>query len=203
MNSDLLIIFVKNPVAGKVKTRLAKDIGGQNALHIYKTLLKRTRAVAEPADADCQVWYSEWIDRTDSWPDERFDKFLQKGKTLGDRMSHAIRLGFDSGYKRVVIIGSDCADLRTEDINSAFRELQKSDAVMGPAEDGGYYLLGLSRYIGELFSDKSWSQESLYEQTMETFRKHNSSVKELRMLNDIDTIDDLRRSGIIPEPLDE
>src|SRR5699024_8186261 len=103
--SFLLMIFVKNPELGKVKTRLAKTAGRGEALAIYKKLLTYTRAITETLDVDKQVWYSRYIDDNDQWDPQRYSKRVQQEKDLGERMKHAFGEAFRSGYKNVVIIG--------------------------------------------------------------------------------------------------
>lgn len=196
MSQNLLIIFVKNPEAGKVKTRLASSVGDLNALHIYKSLLSKTRNVASQTEAVRQVWYSSFINHTDKWNTEIFQKKKQKGSNLGERMRNAFRQGFENQFNKIVIIGSDCPELTPAHINRAFNALGQYDAVIGPSEDGGYYLLGLSRLLDELFLDKAWSTSSVFGQTTVTLEKHNRSFRLLEVLNDIDTVDDLKKSNL-------
>jgi len=202
MKKVLLIIFVKNPIAGKVKTRLAESIGSSNALHIYKMLLRHTHSVACKLDTDVQVWYSSQINRTDFWEKGGFNKQLQKGRNLGQRMSHAIQNGFSSGYEHVAIIGSDCPGLTPEHIKNAFDMLNDSDFVIGPASDGGYYLLGLRRFLPDIFEGINWSKDSVFKDTINIIDRHNFSVSLLEELNDIDTIEDLQNSGLKIQPLE-
>ena len=190
------MIFVKNPVAGKVKTRLGASIGSANALQVYKKLLAHTRDVASKVNSDKQLWYSSMIDRRDSWSSEEFDKKLQKGGDLGERMSAAFQEGFEAGYKNVVIIGSDCAGLAPHHIDSAFAELKTNDAVIGPSKDGGYYLLGLRSFRKELFRDVAWSTPEVYDTTTELFSRLGISFSTLETLNDIDTLEDLKQSNL-------
>lgn len=196
MSSNLLIVFIKNPVEGKVKTRLGASIGSTNALQVYKKLLTHTRNVATKVSCDRQVWYSSMIDRRDSWSGEQFEKKLQKGDDLGGRMSAAFQEAFEAGYKKVVIIGSDCADLAPHHIKNAFTDLETNDAVIGPSQDGGYYLLGLTNYRAELFSDIAWSTPEVYDATIELFDRLGISFSTLETLNDIDTIEDLKQSNV-------
>lgn len=203
MKKNLLLIFVKNPVAGEVKTRLAATIGNLNALQIYKTLLAHTRSVALNVNCDRQVWYSSKVDRRDAWEADKFDKKLQQGSDLGERMAYAFQQGFENKYEKIVIIGSDCAELSHNHIKSAFETLDDYDAVLGPSKDGGYYLLGLTGYQPEVFKDVEWSTPEVYAQTVDTFRQSNISYQVLETLNDIDTIDDLRESSLKIEALDE
>lgn len=196
MNSNLLIVFIKNPVEGEVKTRLGASIGSTNALLVYKKLLDYTRDVAMQVACDRQVWYSSMIDRRDSWNEDLFDKKLQQGSDLGERMSAAFREAFESGYKKVVIIGSDCADLKPHHIEKAFNALDETEAVIGPSKDGGYYLLGLNNFRKELFTDIAWSTPEVFQKTTEIFSRGGLTFETLETLNDIDTIVDLKQSDI-------
>lgn len=196
MNSNLLMIFVKNPVSGKVKTRLGSSIGSTNALLVYKKLLAHTREVASQVETTRQVWYSSMIDHRDSWNKERFDKKLQSGSDLGERMSVAFQKAFEDGYENVVIIGSDCADITSRHIKDAFHALNTNDAVIGPSKDGGYYLLGVSKYTPDIFKGISWSTQEVFEQTVSRFEHLGLSYSVLDVLNDIDTIEDLRDSNL-------
>jgi len=191
-----LIIFIKNPIEGKVKTRLGASIGSANALQVYKKLLTHTREVSTQVNSDKQLWYSSMIDRRDSWNNKAFDKKLQKGGDLGERMSAAFKKGFEAGYENVVIIGSDCADLAPHHIEHAFAELKTNDAVIGPSKDGGYYLLGLTSFRAELFSDIAWSTTKVFEKTTDVFSRLGMSFSTLEILNDIDTLEDLKQSNL-------
>lgn len=196
MDKNLLMIFVKNPVSGKVKTRLGSSIGSTNALLVYKKLLAHTREVASQVETNRQVWYSSMIDHRDSWNKERFDKKLQSGSDLGERMSVAFQKAFEDGYENVVIIGSDCADITSRHIKDAFHALITDDAVIGPSKDGGYYLLGISKYTPDIFTGISWSTQEVFEQTVGRFEHLGLSYSVLDVLNDIDTIEDLRDSNL-------
>ena len=146
MVENALIIFTRNPELGKCKTRLAKSIGDENALEIYKFLLQHTANVAKEVTADKFVFYSENIIENDIWETSVFNKELQNGLDLGERMQNAFSLLFSKGYKKVLIIGSDLYDLEANLVNNAYKNLNEHDVVIGPAEDGGYYLLGMKKY---------------------------------------------------------
>ena len=162
MNSEnVLMIFIKNPVLGKVKTRLAKTIGDKNALEVYEDLLAYTFAVANSVPVDKAVFYSEHIINQDIWIKGDFQKHEQLGKNLGERMLNAFIVTFDMGYNNVIIIGSDCFELKPEIINNAFDQLKTKDIVIGPAKDGGYYLLGMNMLYEGLFNNKKWSSEKI------------------------------------------
>jgi rSAM/selenodomain-associated transferase 1 len=193
---SVLFIFVKNPEHGLVKTRLAADIGDDAALNVYNRLLEYTESVATEIDVHKQIWYSKKIETDDIWPEHVYEKRVQSGKNLGERMSGAFSENDESGYIKQIIIGSDCAELTANHIEKAFIELDEHDVVLGPSEDGGYYLLGMRSYIHELFEGMSWSTENLYRETLQTIRTLQLSFAELEILNDIDTLDDLNKSTL-------
>src|SRR5699024_6521982 len=135
---------------GKVKTRLAETIGEARALDIYRELLTITKSVVEPLEIARQVWYSDYIDEDDLWPGVAYEKRVQEGKNLGMRMQMAFRRAFGSGFEKVIIIGSDCAEISTSLLRQAFDRLNNHGAVIGPAADGGYYLLGTNRFYPDI-----------------------------------------------------
>jgi uncharacterized protein len=192
--NNLLLIFVKNVVKGHVKTRLAKDIGEERALEIYRLLLQQTLNVAAGAEASKEVWYSSYIENKDEVNEKVHKKKLQQGDNLGDRMKFAFNNAFSNGFEKVVIIGSDCPELTSELLNEAFRLLDQNDVVIGPSEDGGYYLLGKSKYEPGLFDGVQWSTQNVFRQTIEKAVKKSLTVTLLQPLNDIDTLEDLRKS---------
>ncbi|MEL7833089.1 TIGR04282 family arsenosugar biosynthesis glycosyltransferase [Fodinibius sp. Rm-B-1B1-1] len=195
-----LIIFVKNPEKGKVKTRLAKTVGDEKALDVYHELLRITKSVADSISVNKQVWYSQFVEENDLWSKGTYEKYPQEGENLGQRMQHAFREAFESEQQKVVIIGSDCASLRNEIVQEAFNKLDTHEVVIGPAQDGGYYLLGMSEYYPVLFEGKSWSSSSVLQSTVEQVEKMNLSYHLLPTLNDIDTEADLRTSNRIALP---
>lgn len=194
-STEALIIFVKNAELGKVKTRLAAQIGAERALEIYNLLLQRTQVTASATEADLRVYYSEFIPEVDLWNLSVHSKHLQDGDSLGERLVHAINESFNEGYKKVAIIGSDCPYLHSTHINKAFQELDEVDVVLGPARDGGYYLIGMNRMHEHLFYNKSWSSEHLFDQTLDDLIQHGLSWYELPILSDIDTLEDLERTS--------
>lgn len=191
MTEDLLIIFVKNPVLGRVKTRLAATVGNEKALAVYLYLLERTKEISKPIMADKVVFYDSFLGENDLWDEPGFGKDVQAEGDLGNRMLEAFLKAFQHGYKRVCIIGSDCYELSTEILRSGFDSLDNNDAVIGGANDGGYYLLGMNRVIPEIFMNKAWSTSSVYQSTINDFRKLGLSFSELPKLNDVDNEEDL------------
>ena len=191
MNNNLIIVFVRSPELGKVKTRLARSIGDQSALNIYKILLKHTAAVLRDLSFDKVVYFSQKIDNNDLWENSLFEKKLQKGADLGERMHHAFDTAFNKGYKKVLIIGSDLFDLTSSIITSAFEALETYDISIGPSLDGGYYLLGMKKLQPEVFKNKKWGTDSVLEHTLQDLKKQK--IKLLKSLNDIDTLEDLQQ----------
>jgi len=190
-NTDnLLLIFTRNPELGKVKTRLAKGVGQENALIIYKELLQHTHDVVVKNSCTKRVGYSVKIRENDIWEASLFQKFKQEGDDLGQRMEQAFSEAFSDNYKKVVIVGSDLYDLRPYHLEQAFDALTKHDAVIGPAKDGGYYLLGMRVFIADVFKNKEWGGETVLNKTLQDLTSYN--VHTLEGLNDIDFAEDLK-----------
>ncbi len=190
-----IIVFIKNPRLGHVKTRIAKEVGDKKALEIYLRLTEHTKNVlAEVTSAKRCVYYSEFIDESDSWSNEKFIKRLQSGDNLGDRIKHAFTEVFEQSAK-VIIIGSDCAQLSTEHIQQAVDSLENNNVVIGPSFDGGYYLLGMDSNYQFLFEDIEWSTESVFKSTKSKAINNGLIVAEIEPLSDIDYIEDWEKYG--------
>jgi uncharacterized protein len=198
---NALIIFVRNPILGKVKTRIAKVLGDEKALEIYKELLAHTHSITKDLEVNKYVFYGEFIDQNDLWENEIYHKSTQESNIdLGVRMACAFRDILRANNERVIIIGSDCLELTSEIINNAFSQLADNEAVIGKATDGGYYLLGFDfRKIGEqcaevlkaTFYNKQWSHENVANEALEAFNKFNLKYAEMPVLNDVDEVDSL------------
>ncbi len=191
MTQKALIIFVRNPVLGKVKTRIAEAAGEKKALSVYMHLLRHTNAVAKSVDTDKFVFYSDHPEVNDIWENNIYHKYVQQGNSLGGKMQHAFEKMFSLGYKLVCIIGSDCLELTSAIINRAFEELGKQDVVIGPAKDGGYYLLGMKKIVPSVFSGKEWSNAAVYKATISDLEKDGHSYSPLPVLKDVDRIEDV------------
>lgn len=190
MSKNLLLIFTRNPELGKVKTRLAKTIGDESALNIYKFLLNHTKEVTQDLNCDKAVYYSVKIRNNDIWDASNYQKHQQNGDDLGIRMKNAFQEAFDKNYEKVLIIGSDLYDLKPNHINEAFEKLNSNDVVIGPAEDGGYYLLGMKELHSEVFKNKAWGTSTVRQDTLNDLQ--NVSVHLLETLNDVDVFDDIK-----------
>lgn len=193
MEKDLLIIFVKNIRLGKVKTRLAKTIGNEAALQVYKQLVEITERVTEEVNSEKSVYFSNEIIE-EKWP--KTFKNIQKGADLGEKMQNSFENGFKEGFKNIILIGSDLPDISTEIIQKGFDALVHNEVVFGPAEDGGYYLVGMKEKHYSIFKNKPWSTDKLLEKTLTELKDKNISFSLLETLNDIDTLEDLRKSDL-------
>lgn len=191
-----LIIFVKNPVVGTVKTRLAESIGDLKALEVYQDLLEKCRQEVQKVYCKRHLFYSQNIARGDDWTDQFFEKRIQAEGDLGLKISEAFKTVFQQKGK-VLIIGSDCYDLTDAIIQEAFDKLDHTDVVIGPANDGGYYLLGTKQFHPELFQNITWSTESVLEETITRAKSKNLSFVLLKELIDLDTLEDLEKSGYV------
>jgi rSAM/selenodomain-associated transferase 1 len=190
-SKNLLMLFVRNPELGKVKTRLAASVGPEVALDIYLHLLQHTRSVTQQLLVDKVVYYSERVEEQDMWPNEHYQKKVQPAGDLGEKMAAAFEAAFAEGYTSVVIIGSDCQQLTPEIISRAFEELKTREVVIGPALDGGYYLLGMKHPHPELFQNKRWSTEHVFPDTLHDIERQHLSHTLLPALSDVDYLEDL------------
>ena len=188
MPENLLIIFAKNPVIGRCKTRLAKGIGPENALAVYRILLQHTAQTTRSLKVDKEVFYTDFIDHEDNWDSTIFKKGLQSPGDLGQKMQTAFEAGFKKGYQKIVLIGTDLITLESSDIEKAFEALDSNTVVFGPAQDGGYYLIGLSQMKPELFKNIPWSTSKVLTKSLE---KIDHTYQLLQIKNDIDTVEDL------------
>jgi hypothetical protein len=194
MTTNALIIFIRNPELGKVKTRLAKDLGPEEALRIYLKLLGHTRKVAQSVPVDRYLFYSHFVDREDSWPGSDFKKFPQASGDLGDRMLQAFDQAL-SDSDAAVIVGSDCPGLNTAILETAFEQLKQHDFVIGPAMDGGYYLLGMKKMASSLFLNISWSTDQVFAETTGRMQALGATYYVLPTLSDIDYAADWEKYG--------
>jgi len=192
MSKDLLMIFTRNPELGKVKTRLAKTTGNKAALEIYNFLLLHTFTITKSLNCDKVVYYSDTVNQNDIWK-LNYQKRKQKGDSLGERMLNAFSENLRN-YDKVIIIGSDIYELKQDHIEQAYIKLNTHDVVIGPAKDGGYYLLGLKSLKPEIFKNKDWGTSSVLKDTIGDLK--NENVHLLEALNDIDTYEDLKSNEV-------
>ncbi len=177
---------------GKVKTRLARTLGDEEALRIDRILLEKTRAAAQACSAVRCLLYSDFVDETDDWGPQSFQKSIQHPGDLGQRMESAFQQAFEAGARKVVIIGSDCPELNGETLNQAFEALETADFVIGPVPDGGYYLIGMKQLETSVFREMEWSTEAVRAITTERILALGKTFTLLPMYGDVDTEEDWR-----------
>jgi hypothetical protein len=187
---NCLMVFLKEPVSGKVKTRLAESIGPDQACKAYlqmvDVLLNRLKSFPDIhlliTDTGSGFDLSKWK------LNPQWKTCAQSEGDLGFRMSSAFRDSFDQGYDKVLLIGSDCPEVGKSDLEMAFNKLEESDLVLGPSRDGGYWLIGMNALHQTVFKGISWSTEIVLQQTLKQAEKERLSCSLLRTLTDIDTV---------------
>ncbi len=190
VSKKALIVFTRNPELGKCKTRLAATIGDQSALDVYRFLLDHTVKITAPLRADVYVYYSEKIKEIDIWDTTVFRKKQQQGHDLGAKMQNAFTEVFKMGYQKAIIIGSDMYDITTQDLEAAFSTLEDNNFVIGPAQDGGYYLLGMKHLKPPLFKNKKWGTNTVLGDTLKDLELENLAI--LAEKNDVDYYEDIK-----------
>jgi rSAM/selenodomain-associated transferase 1 len=198
--SEHLLIFAREPVLGRVKTRLAADIGPEAALATYRELLALTAAAVQAAQVPATVWLAEAPTELalgtaanatrPEWPGLPW-RVQPAAGSLGERMAHAFAEAFAAGAGRVVIIGTDCPGLSADLLRQAFAQLATHDLVVGPATDGGYYLLGMKQLHTSLFAGKQWSTATVLPATLADAARLGLRVAQLPTLADVDSAADL------------
>jgi len=194
-----LIVFAKTPVRGKVKTRMRPFLSEEDCLRLHCLLLRL------------------WMGRLRDWDLGQMHKALfltpvgagrhdpdlvldappgvivetQQGSDLGDRLSHAFNHKWNEGFRKIVFIGTDSPALRREDLHAAFKGLDESEVVLGPAADGGYYLIGFSARLPVLFSRISWGTSQVFRETVQLLETNAIRWQCLRESFDLDTFEDL------------
>ncbi len=193
MNQNCLLYFVKYPEPGKVKTRLAKTLGDREAARIYRELAEENfhilhslcsqnieiAIVFDPSEKEQEI--KQWFPDADHY-------LAQQGRALGERLIHAFAFVFQKEYERVITIGSDILGLTAEIILQGFSALENHEVVLGPALDGGYYLIGLNHDHPELFEDIPWSTDAVLDTTIAAVKKTGLAHYLLCALGDLDEI---------------
>lgn len=193
--SSAVLIFVRAPVAGRVKTRLAAEIGAEPALRVYRRLAEHAVAQARALGADVSVRIhftpADTGEAVRAWLGAGAEYLPQAEADLGARMRIAFEAAFAAGFRRVVIIGSDLPELSRDTLRRAFALLDTHRAVLGPARDGGYYLLGMREMIAEIFGGVPWSTPRVLDATLARLRAAGASAAMLETLADVDEAADL------------
>jgi rSAM/selenodomain-associated transferase 1 len=190
-----LLLFLKEPRLGRVKTRIAAVLGQQAALELYKCFVLDELDMIDITGLECYVCVHppESVTAVAAWLDGKRRFLPQHGTDLGERMAQAFRAIFAEGSERGVLIGSDLPDLPAQILHEAMASLEREDAVIGPARDGGYYLIGFrrERFAPEVFRGMAWGGPDILERTRELLRRSELSVHILPGWQDADTVDDL------------
>lgn len=186
-----LLVFAKYPEPGRVKTRLAQSVGAERATELYRTMAETVVEQVLPTDHDYDMTlcfdpperekdFRQWLPHIMNW-------IPQTDGDLGQRLRSAFSDAFAQGRQRVIAIGTDCIHIDPPLLRHAFKGLTDHDVVIGPASDGGYYLIGLKADRPQLFEDISWSTEVVFQETIERAKSVGLSIKTLAVLSDIDT----------------
>jgi uncharacterized protein len=191
MQRQKLIVFVKAPRPGAVKTRLAVSIGPQAACDAYVFLVNRLlRQLTSLASVELRFSPDDALGEVKSWLQRDWAAAPQGEGDLGKRLTAAFVHAFAEGCTRVVAIGSDCPEVNASDVNDAWNALESQDVALGPASDGGYWLIGLNAKNDGIFQQIDWSTSRVFEQTMQWIKANGKSYHLLRELSDIDTEED-------------
>ena len=191
MSAEKLIVFVKAPRPGLVKTRLAAAIGKESAVAAYRTLVEATlNRLATFDGVELRFAPDDSRAEMEPWLQRGWSLAPQGAGELGERMARAFGENFVAGCSRAVIVGSDCPDIEAADVRAAWRELETHDVVVGPATDGGYWLIGLRAPQPELFRGVAWSSDQVLAQTLQRAKQLGLRVQLLRILSDVDTLED-------------
>ncbi|MDY0292652.1 MAG: TIGR04282 family arsenosugar biosynthesis glycosyltransferase [Desulfuromonadaceae bacterium] len=191
-----VIVMTRYPEAGQVKTRLIETLGEHGAANLHKRMAEHTMSTLQPLHdietADLFVFFNGGSnEQMQRWLGSSFEYQPQQGSNLGEKMVNSFKHIFNTGYNRAVILGTDCPDIEGATVVQALKYLRSADLVLGPAEDGGYYLLGLNQTIPQLFEGIEWGSDRVLAQTTQQAKQQNLSIEYLHPLRDIDTPADL------------
>ena len=194
--SNKLLVFTKSPVLGEVKTRLQPEFSQEQSLKLHKHMMLNTLSVSEKlTNIDVELCCSPnrntlfFLDCENRYPISLSD---QLGDDLGERMAFSFSVALQT-FDKVVIIGTDCPAINGDYIEQAINALDDVDVVIGPAEDGGYVLMGLRKFSVKLFSDFAWGSDTVLAQTKQVINELSWSSKELGIMHDVDRPEDLHR----------
>ena len=190
-----MLLFVRAPRQGRVKTRLAARLGADRTLALYRCFVEDILITLNCGSYPISVYYTpeDQGDRVQAWLGRYAHCRPQTGKDLGQRMQTAFAQTFNEPVKHAVLIGSDFPDLGIKIIHEAFGALQQNDVVIGPATDGGYYLIGFQKHAlkGDIFKGIVWGSSQVFEQTLAQIEHADLTYYTLPTWQDIDTYEDL------------
>ncbi len=196
MSNNCLLLFIKYPEPGKVKSRLARDLGEKITVELYQNFVLDILSSISEIEADLKICFypPELRERFLEWLGKDHSYQPQYGEGLGERMEKGLTTVFSEGYRKAVIIGSDSPDLPGNIIELGLLSLRSHDVVIGPSCDGGYYLIGFQKeaFLPEVFRGIVWSSADVFKKTLEIIKKTGLKVLVLPGWRDVDTLDDLR-----------
>ena len=191
-----IFIMVKYPELGKVKVRLAQSIGEESATQLYQAFIRDTLATVEDLNIPYHIAVHppESQEQLAEWLGTSYRYIHQKGANLGERLSTGFVTMFEMKYQQVIALASDCPDLPIEILQSAVSNLQTHAVVIGPAPDGGYYLIGFTpaKFIPNVFRNISWSTDTVFQETLSRIQAETHQVHVLPEWQDIDTMRNLQ-----------
>lgn len=195
--NNCVLFFVKYPAGGRVKTRLAAELGELAAVELYKYFVLDMLSTIRQLNMPIRICHQQESagDKMKEWLGNQYTYMAQTGSNLGQRMKNALAQSFAENFTRIILIGSDIPDLPAELLVRALHSLESQDAVIGPSSDGGYYLIGFSQdhLLPDAFDGISWSTDSVFKQTLDVLHKHECNVHILPEWFDVDTQADLNK----------
>ena len=200
MDRTSVNIFARSPIPGTVKTRMSPPLSPPQCLRLHEALLNHTLAQMRPIIApgvDASLWLTgtlkEALDHANRLEARGFGVDVQRGDHLGDRLSQALATRVRQGYSKVIFIGTDCPKLGSKTVRDAIRSLNRQEVVIGPAQDGGYYLIGFAASVPEILQGIPWGTPAVYGTTLDLLRRRGVRWKSLERQADLDTYSDLKR----------
>jgi len=194
-NDNGVLVFVKYPTPGQVKTRLAEELGDERTAELYKRFVIDILETLGGLDVRLKILFSppDTENNFRLWLGDEYTYAAQDGEDLGQRMKNAMGDALGDGFNKALIVGSDSPDVPGDYVEEAFSSLDDSDAVIGPTSDGGYYLIGFSKesFLPEAFEDIDWSTSKVLKQTVDKLEMHGRKVHLLQQWYDVDTLADL------------
>jgi hypothetical protein len=191
-----ILVFVKLPETGKVKARLSRDLDEDTVCSLYRAFVLDLLDTLKKGSCTFTICFypPDSEEKVADWLGKDLFYMPQAGKDLGERMKNAFINIFSQGYSEVLLIGSDIPDLAGPIIDEAFDGLKNNEAVVGPALDGGYYLMGFKKdtFLPEIFQGIYWGTDTVFAKTMEIFKRNKCRIHVLTKWRDVDRLDDLR-----------
>jgi len=195
-DKPIILLFIRVPIKGQVKSRLAAELGEETALDLYTSFVLDIIDTLEGTGCPLRIYFypRAAADAIASFLGRHCPLLPQEGKDLGERMENAFRQIFSEGYTRAILIGSDIPDLTPAVIRDALESLKTSDVVIGPAADGGYYLIGFRNgsLLPEIFRNKEWSTKRVFDETMGLLQNASLHIHVAPEWSDVDTMADLK-----------